>query len=296
MKLTEGETYKFTVIKQVLMPEEGEFFLIRHHSGRRLMLPVETYKHYAIKPDKVIECRVDKINCTGKIFLEPMHPFYKEGDIYSFEIVDIVDENGTTQLIVKDCFNNNIPVEWEGCYNLDNQQKVELLVDRVKKGIPQLQCPTKKQKEHEWSSLVGKELDFKVEKISINSKNENVYILNNENVTTYVKVRHYAHYGFSIGDIISCRVYGISTFGKLKVEPKNPFYKVDGIYSFTVSSIEKNSSSGTAILVVHDYCNNKCGVQVSEENLANINKGVSIKCRVIGFRKGRPNLKLETLG
>jgi len=296
MKFTEGETYKFKVIKQVLMPGEGEFFLIRHQSGRRLMIPVETYKNYAIKPDSVIKCRVDKINCTGKVFLEPKHPFYKDGNTYSFEIVDVVEKDGMAQLIVKDCFNNNIPVEWAGYYNLGNHKKVDLVVDRVKKGIPQLHCPDKKRNKHEWLSLIGKDLDFQVEEISINIKGEDLYIFKNEDITAYVKVKHYAHYGFSVGDTVSSRVYGVSDSGKLKVEPKNPFYKVGKTYSFIVSSVEENLSIGKAILVVHDYCKNKCGVQVSEENLANINKGASIKCRVIGFRKGRPNLKLETSG
>ncbi|MFP4557439.1 MAG: hypothetical protein ACLFNU_11265 [Bacteroidales bacterium] len=295
MKFTEGKTYKFTVIKQVFLPEEGDFFLIRHQSGRRLMLPVDTYKHYGIEPNKTIKCRVDKVNCTGKVFLEPKHPVYTEGETYSFKVVDFIESGGVSQLIVKDCFENSIPVEWERSYNKNNQQYVDLVVDRIKKGIPQLQDSANRRKEQEWSSFIGRELNFLVEDISINSKDEECYVLKYKDIATLIKVKYYEHYGITVGDSVPCKVYGIRSSGELKVEPKNPFYKMGGIYRFNVSTVEYNSSSGTRILVVHDSCNKKCGVPVPDDTLVNINNGDCIKCRVIGFRKGRPNLKLEAL-
>ncbi len=38
MKLTEGETYLFRVIKYANLPDEGDFFVLRHESGRRILL------------------------------------------------------------------------------------------------------------------------------------------------------------------------------------------------------------------------------------------------------------------
>ena len=69
MKFIEGETYEFEVLKLVDLPEEGVFYLLRHQSGRRLMLPFKSYQYYGIEPGRRIECRVDKVNCTGKVYL-----------------------------------------------------------------------------------------------------------------------------------------------------------------------------------------------------------------------------------
>ena len=90
MKLNEGENHFFHVISIVNIVEEGDFYLLRHNTGRRILVPVKPYLKYNIKTGQQLNCRVDKVNCTGKVFLEPKHPVYEEGRNYRFKIVSIL--------------------------------------------------------------------------------------------------------------------------------------------------------------------------------------------------------------
>jgi len=46
------------------------------------------YQNYGIKPGNLLHCRIDKINCSGRVFLEPEHPFYQVGKQYVFKVFE----------------------------------------------------------------------------------------------------------------------------------------------------------------------------------------------------------------
>ena len=65
-----------------------------------MLMTLKFYKHYGIEPGNKINCRIDKINCTGKIFLEPEHPNLINGNRYDFMILDkeqFTDRKGRIQ-------------------------------------------------------------------------------------------------------------------------------------------------------------------------------------------------------
>lgn len=141
MKLIEGKYYPFKVLKTVKLPDEGDFYMLRHQSGRRLLLPVEPYNNYCIGGNSTIECRVDKINCSGKVFLEPRHPVYIEGETYDFIVQrnSIKDAHLNKTITVLDVYNNEIPINWP--INLQTPKigtNIKLRVDRLRNGIPVL--------------------------------------------------------------------------------------------------------------------------------------------------------------
>ncbi|MCK9332560.1 MAG: hypothetical protein M0Q19_05200 [Candidatus Cloacimonetes bacterium] len=143
MKLNEGEVYPFQVLKKLTMPEEGDFLQLRHSSsGRRILLSAEHYDKYGIEPGTTIQCKVDRVNCTGKVFLEPLHPLYTEGNTYSFDIIE-VDNNeeqpGMMLVKVKDLFDNTIEVTCPEKV-LTTSNKIALKVESIRKGIPTLTC------------------------------------------------------------------------------------------------------------------------------------------------------------
>lgn len=107
MKFVEGEEHSFQVINLAELPDEGTFFVLRHASTRRLLLPYETYKKYKIEIGTQLICRIDRVNCTGKVFLEPKHPIYIEGLTYNFPIIS----HNNSFITVNDCFANEIRVE-----------------------------------------------------------------------------------------------------------------------------------------------------------------------------------------
>ena len=85
MVFKEGEWYNFKIINQIDIPDKGNQFVLQHTSGRKILLPADNYVKYNFAIGSSIDCRVDKINCTGQIFMEPKHPFYTIGDVYTFK-------------------------------------------------------------------------------------------------------------------------------------------------------------------------------------------------------------------
>jgi hypothetical protein len=86
MELLEGNTFRFKVEKKITLPDEEYFILLAEYDSKYL-LPVKYYFEYNIKIGQEIICSIDKVNCNGKVFLEPKHPIYTKGDKDIFTIV-----------------------------------------------------------------------------------------------------------------------------------------------------------------------------------------------------------------
>lgn len=140
MKLIEGEIHHFKVLKKTTVPDEGVFFLLRHSAGRRILIPEKYYVNYNILPGSTIKCRIDKVSCTGKIFLEPKHPVYQEGETYMFDILDYepaINNENSWNIRVSDVFSNVIKAHCR-CVNPILKERIELVVNRIRKGIPEV--------------------------------------------------------------------------------------------------------------------------------------------------------------
>lgn len=87
-KLEIGEVYSFKVVKHLTDPIAGGWFVLADPFGCKHLLTDEYYLNYGFEPGKNVTCTVDKVNCKGKIFLEPEHPIYKPGDIAEFQFVE----------------------------------------------------------------------------------------------------------------------------------------------------------------------------------------------------------------
>ncbi len=141
-KLIEGETYPFQFIRIVPLSDNMNYMLMEDPYGIRHLVPYEYYIQYGIQTGSTVNCRIDKINCTGRVFLEPEHPFYKMGSTFYFEIVGFKEadkQNTHLVYIVKDAFGNEIFVESERGF-LNNLEKGQLscLIEGFKKGKPVL--------------------------------------------------------------------------------------------------------------------------------------------------------------
>ena len=84
------------ILNKVKLPGDDEYFIIMDPFNQKHLLKTENYERYELNPGKTVLCRVDKINCKGKIFFEPKHPYYQEGETYIFrkkggELFDILE-------------------------------------------------------------------------------------------------------------------------------------------------------------------------------------------------------------
>lgn len=303
MKFIEGENYEFKVLKKIELPEEGEFFLLRHESGRRLMLPVSIYSFYNIISGQSITCKVDKVNCTGKVFLEPKHPVYEEGEYYIFAVKEIISNDANTAtdkaiLIVLDTFGNRVRVAWDHNLNMPDNDKIKLKVLHIRKGIPQLAFPEQEDDIEKFEQIIGKSLNFEVKAIAKNIDGVDVYpLISSYGYKSELKVKYFKSYGFNTGDTIECEVYGVTHSKLLKVEPVNPYYTKGEVYEFNLSSIEETMGDDDEIqeltLIVDDCFGNKCGININLDQYNIIKNKTQLNCRVVGFRKGRPKLTIE---
>lgn len=137
MKFIEGEVVPFQVIKLEQIPEQGSFFVLRHHSGRRLLLSAAVYSQYNIRAGTTIECKIERVSCTGKVYLEPMHPCYREGEVYDFKLLE--GFKGGNPLVVEDCLGNRIEVQnATGTHQSAENETVTLRVGEIRRGVPTL--------------------------------------------------------------------------------------------------------------------------------------------------------------
>lgn len=141
VKLQEGFEYVFHVIDLVKLQDHNEYYLLSDPNGMKHFLEAAPYIGYLIpNPGKII-CTVSKINCTGRIFLEPSHPFLKTGHIYRFRILDFQPNNDKTEL--------NIEIEKGSIIKSISRSSPELeLMENIfadgkiigfKKGVPEIE-------------------------------------------------------------------------------------------------------------------------------------------------------------
>jgi hypothetical protein len=141
-KLTEGETYAFNFLKVVPLSDEMNYMLMEDPFGIRHLVPYEFYSQYGLKPGNTVICRVDKINCTGRVFLEPEHPYYIRGKTAQFKISRFQsgsEPDARFGVFVFDIFGNEISIEAEdGSLIEQNSGHLSCLVNGFRKGKPVL--------------------------------------------------------------------------------------------------------------------------------------------------------------
>jgi hypothetical protein len=290
----EGEWYNFTVTKVIDVPGSEKQFVLTHESGKKLLLPSKFYVKYNISVNSTIQCRIDKINCTGQIFIEPAHPVYKTGETYSFRIKQITDSllEEAQNLTVCDIFDNEIDVLVPKGTISTEQAEVKLKVLGTKKGVPILSASTK------WNLCPdtfssGQEILLFLSKIVVIQSEEYYLLKAKSECIALLKVKHYKHYGFKEGIPIAARFRGTDSRGFLMVDPEHPFYKVGAVYQFEIAAIEEDYSQepdSGKIAVVYDRFGMKCGLRIEDASSYGIGNGVS--CKVLGYKKGRPLLEI----
>ena len=77
-----------TLIAIQPFPDGNLYLILEDSNGYRFIQDYKPYAEYGLKPGAKIICKVDKVNCNGKIFLEPQHPLFEEGKDYPFPVID----------------------------------------------------------------------------------------------------------------------------------------------------------------------------------------------------------------
>lgn len=86
--IEEGKYYFFEVVNELSFSKKENYFILKDIFKRKHLLNKKFYMNYKIEIGKKIECKVDKINCQGRVFLEPKNPFYNIGDFGNFNFIE----------------------------------------------------------------------------------------------------------------------------------------------------------------------------------------------------------------
>jgi hypothetical protein len=136
--LVQGRVYSFRIHNKAVLQDNEEYYILEDPFKVRHFIPAKYYIRYNFAVDQIIQCRVDKINCTGRVLLEPVHPYYEKGRAYDFVIRE-VDRgfDGRTSVIISDVLDNLITIQLKGDANdILKAGTVRLKIVNIKKGIP----------------------------------------------------------------------------------------------------------------------------------------------------------------
>ncbi|MEZ5196257.1 MAG: hypothetical protein R2764_07635 [Bacteroidales bacterium] len=292
-KLEEGKTYPFIVSDLIEIPGGQKYFKLIDPNHVKHLLDAEPYKKYKIQPGDSIFCRVDKINCTGKIFIEPEHPFYSIQEIYEFPLIRFERNvlNDTGYAYFKDMLGNEVqfPIE-----ELDDEpipgKHYKFRVIRVKRG----KIYISQMEEHDiYENLeIGKEYPFLIDELRNYAEKYTYFILKGPDEKVFkIRSKFYVNYQLKLGQTIYCRL--LEEGDERFLEPRHPFYKIGKTYDFEIVRED----------FIKDYPNDKLDVfvlrndygkeqYISKNNISTDSiKDGKIRCKVVDIRKSRLYLK-----
>lgn len=296
----EGQTIQFKIKKHVELSENEHFYVLEDQFGRKQLLNSEFYEKYNFRIEQFINCRVDHINCSGKIFLEPEHPYYIEGEFYDFIINEIdLKKNNLDDYIIEIKLTDEIgneaicKIDDDSYENYSGGQIIRCKVERIKKGKLHLSYV------NNTSSVDfkrGEYYKFLLEDIRILSDNIKYYILSDDKGKKYfLKYEYYENHNLKIGQFIECTILKYSSKGFYILEPKHPYYEIDKEYNFEFLKQEKDikgSYTGNYDISVKDTFGNEVKFVSNKSFLIDGDKPEIIKCKVTGIKKGKPLLSV----
>ncbi|MGE0088391.1 MAG: hypothetical protein AB7S50_02825 [Bacteroidales bacterium] len=299
-KFTEGDFYQFKIIDYTEIPDTNDsFFILKNQWGGKHLLKAFPFKHYNLTVGIDITCRIDKINCSGKIFLEPENPFYKPGEIYDFDVIRFSTHTNSVGekesiIIVKDRFGHENSCSMpENLNPEDIGERIKCKVVRIKKG--QLFLIHSETENTRKLLQIGEKYAFTVYELK-DLNGVKYYILHDGFGNSYsLKMDMYKHYNLCIGRQVECTVTKFDTDGQLKIEPNHPHYKIGKTYPFKFLRIENDPDlldKNSKIIIVIDVFGIETKVSSFKPEIFNKPMPEYLHCLVEGVRKGKAILSI----
>ncbi|MFW5687803.1 MAG: hypothetical protein ACOCXV_02640 [Bacteroidota bacterium] len=295
-RLTEGSYHTFTILKTVSFGADDSFFVMQDPNGYKVLMPACFYEKYGFAAGQKIFCRVDRINCNGRMFLEPMHPHYKEGETYTFEQL----ETGTQQSItgemeyfvkVRDVLGYKWRVRVFSEKYINPEAKfLQCRLERIKKG--KLFLSLHNDKPVMGGLHTGNIYPFTILEDKVNPRDNLAYwILEDHNGRKHLlRKKYYLHYSLKPGKEIRCRVEKFTSEGYFFLEPENPWYKEGQEYEFNISEIQRlHFSDGKMedVLVLADPHGEDIKVFIPPAMVNELQGKQKVRCRIKRIRKSR---------
>lgn len=296
VKLKEGRKYPFKITGIIDLPDGNEYFVLKDPNSVKHLLLTSYYKKFNFNLGQTIQCRIDKINCSGKIFLEPEHPFYQPGKKYKFPfkfVEDFKDSLGQVYqfAVFTDVFDNDIKMPADILpEKIKPGDEVKFSISRIKKGRVYLTSNGRKEDYDHFKE--GVYYYFRIVQFRSYPDKRGFYILKadperfREGFNYKLKSKYYKKYNFKIGQSILCRL--VRDGKKAYLEPKHPYYAIGKEYEFDIIGEEliDDYPSGKieTYLLRNDYGKS---VHIQKKLVKGSIRNGKIKCKVTDIRKSR---------
>jgi len=298
VEFKEGQSYSFKITGTIILPDGSERFVLTDPNNVKHLLNKQYYEAYNFKNNQKITCRIDKINCTGKIYLEPEHPHYKIGETYNFRFYAYVDVTNAAEevnkiAILTDLLGNTVNISADEIPGpLKSGDIVPCKVLTIRKGRVRL---TNDISGNDYTGLVpGGVYSFSiVEELSLGD-NYDFYIIENEEGQRFkLRRKFYKDYFFYTGKRIKARLNEQN--GSYYLEPFHPKYEVGKTYDFEI--IKEG--------IINEYPNlkkkayflkNEHGrdIVIKKEDVnPDIVSGNHLSCKVIEIKKSQVYLECQ---
>ena len=300
-RLTEGSVLSFKILRTVSMDGDKHFILLDPY-GYKLMLPVAFYTHYGFAEGQTLRCRVDKVNCNGRVFLEPVHPYYEEGQSYTFPVLSSgrrINLAGMEQqyLVVEDRLGLRwevvVPREWTA---LRKGDRVLCRIERIKKGVLYLQLAEDGCKP-DYPQAGSCHVFEVVNERTDPSTGQVFYVVKDEKGGGHLLgKKHFVHYGLKPGKKIRCMVGPFMATGFFELEPEHPCYEAGKVYEMELNHAEElifPDGSVQKVLVFRDCFGEDVKLPADEETLKRYGEKTKIHCLVKRIHKSRLELEVH---
>lgn len=290
--LVEGKYYPFKITGSVILPDGSDCFILSDINNVKHLLQKRYYNNYKFDHNQEILCRIDKINCTGKIFIEPEHPFYKLGSSYTFTFDRFVEKEshygGRERLaVLKNGYAEDIYLPSDELDRpLNPGDLLEAVVERIKKGKVFI---TVGSAINDYTGMdAGKTYHFTlVRELHVGGRYA-FFVLRDDNGREFrIRKKFYDKYGFKVGDLVSCEL--VETDHQVFLEPVHPFYEIGFNYEFKIKGEtlvnEYPEGQEEAYLLENAYGKDAV-VKKSEVAPGRIN-GNTVKCTVTAIKKSQ---------
>lgn len=296
--LQEKETYRFTVVRQITLPDDTSAWILTLNGDDRYLLPAEFYENYPIVAGMPLDCRIDKINCSGRIYLEPRHPVYSEGKVIDLILNSteaVTDQAGNTlhKMVVQgaDGGKHTHLCLSAGSWPSGTKMQAEILQIRKGKLVLRIKDP-----ESACTMVPGDAGEWIILETGSYRGEEVMAIEGEYGLRTYLSIKDYPFLNLTTGTRFTGTLVRLEPSGVPLVEPLHPVYKPGLVYPFRITGSTDLSEKGEeiqTILLVEDCYGNIIKVypgQDSAHDLLLRNK--DLNCMVLRLKKGRPVLRI----
>lgn len=282
-----GSIFTFTLKKELQVENDAAtYYVIEDPQQACFLLPKLNYEHFGFKPGDTLRCSLDRINCKGEIFFEPVNPYYEKGKSYRFKHQGrqvISNYFGLSEQVIKvtDVFGQEQWVRFAAALRL-NEDSLTAEVVYIKKGklflIPRDHFVNRNGRLWGYFKVISG--------LTTERFNESLLLEDSAGNGHVMIADAYKNFKLEPGTSFWGLISAFSSKGFVYIEPEHPHYKLDDTYAFTVLGTVNDKDGWFAF--VEDDRGEVFKVNIPTEPPE---KGIRVNLRVNDWIKGKPVLE-----